>query len=45
MPADVIESLPARERGALKVLERFQARVKGVEQPLDLARAGLQSSS
>lgn len=41
MPHDVLESLPARERDALKVLERFQARVKGVEQPLDLVRVGL----
>jgi adenylate cyclase len=44
MPHDVLESLPARERDALKVLERFQARVKGVEQPLDLARVGLRDA-
>lgn len=41
MPHDILESLPARDRDALKTLERFQARVKGVEQPLDLVRVGL----
>jgi adenylate cyclase len=41
MSNDVLESLQARERDSLKVLDRFQARVKGVEQPLDLVRVTL----
>jgi adenylate cyclase len=41
MPNEVLESLPARKRDALKTLEHFQARVKGVEHPLDLVRVGL----
>jgi class 3 adenylate cyclase len=41
LPNDVLESLPASDRDALKTLERFQARVKGVEQPLDLVRVTL----
>lgn len=43
MPHDVLESLPARDRDVLKVVERFQARVKGVEHPLDLVRVGLRA--
>jgi class 3 adenylate cyclase len=43
MPHDVLESLPARERDSVKILERFRARVKGVEQSLDLVRAALRS--
>ena len=41
MPNDLLESLPARERDSVQIVERFHARVKGVEQPLDLVRAGL----
>ncbi|HEX8795149.1 MAG TPA: DUF5939 domain-containing protein [Polyangiaceae bacterium] len=44
MPHDVFESLPARDRDVLKIVERFQARVKGVEQPLDLVRVTLRVS-
>ena len=43
MPNDVLESLQARERDSLKILDRFQARVKGVEQPLDLVRVTLRA--
>jgi class 3 adenylate cyclase len=41
LPGDVLESLPARDRDVLDTLERFQARVKGVEQPLGLMRVAL----
>jgi len=43
MPNDLLESLQARERDLLKILDRFQARVKGVEQPLDLVRVTLRA--
>jgi len=43
MPNDLLESLQARERDSMKILDRFQARVKGVEQPLDLVRVTLRT--
>ena len=38
MPHDVYESLEGKDRERLTLRERFEARVKGVEQPLDLVR-------
>jgi class 3 adenylate cyclase len=38
LPNDILEALAARERDSVKILDRFQARVKGVEHPLDLVR-------
>jgi class 3 adenylate cyclase len=41
MAHEVLEGLPADLRERLKIGERFQARVKGVEHPLDLVRVTL----
>jgi class 3 adenylate cyclase len=41
MPRDVFESLDIGDRQSLAVTERLQARVKGVERPLDLVRLSL----
>jgi class 3 adenylate cyclase len=41
LPRDVFEALGGDERQRLVEKERLQARVKGVEQPLDLVRVGL----
>jgi class 3 adenylate cyclase len=40
VPAEVYAELDAEEQAALVVRERFEARVKGVEHPLALVRAG-----
>jgi adenylate cyclase len=41
MAHEVLEALPADLRARLKLGERFEARVKGVENPLDLVRVTL----
>jgi class 3 adenylate cyclase len=41
MPRELFESLEAGERRGLMAVERFDARVKGVEHPLDLVRVTL----
>lgn len=41
VPFDLFAGLGEEERGSLTVKERFEARVKGVDAPLDLVRLGL----
>ncbi len=41
LPRDVYESLASEDRARVVEKERLQARVKGVEAPLDLVRVGL----
>ena len=41
LPDEVFETLDAEQRAALVVRERFEARVKGVEHPLQLVRVVL----
>lgn len=41
MEEDVFGALPEADRGALAVIERFEAKVKGVDAPLRLVRARL----
>jgi adenylate cyclase len=44
IPADTYSELDAAAQSALVVVERFEARVKGVDHPLALVRAGLAAS-
>jgi class 3 adenylate cyclase len=41
VPDDVFHGLPEATRGEVEVVERLQARVKGVDRPLDLVRVRL----
>jgi class 3 adenylate cyclase len=41
LPGDVLDALPAEDRARLVEKERFEARVKGVENALALVRVGL----
>ena len=41
IPAETYAELDDAERAALAIRERFEARVKGVDQPLALIRAAL----
>jgi class 3 adenylate cyclase len=41
LPRDLFDALEDEERAALRVTERLEARVKGVEHPLDLIRVTL----
>jgi adenylate cyclase len=41
MPQELFLSLGEEERRELRVIERFEARVKGVDEPLDLVRLAL----
>ena len=41
VPHEMFAALPDGDRRALRLVERFSAKVKGVEEALDLARLGL----
>ncbi len=41
LPAEVFDALDPAERDRIVEKERFEARVKGVEHPLQLVRVGL----
>jgi class 3 adenylate cyclase len=45
IPLDTYMELSAADRSKLTVHERFEARVKGIDQPLALVRAGLAAGS
>jgi class 3 adenylate cyclase len=44
IPHEMLAALPERDRSLLDLRERFEARVKGVDEPLDLVRLALRPS-